>query len=145
MAYFPNFVMWAFKCKQEASRKPLPTNKKISLRDALEDLYKDRFYEPHLFLNSYHDEGVADDESYTIAVNPQLRETMLWITKHILTTIGKDTYLTINVYIRIGTSMLNKLVDNGVISKELGIYYHDNMVANTADLISELSLEELPF
>lgn len=103
--------------------------------------------EPHLFWMTDRNlvDAVSNKYEYEYCINSELRKTMTWITKRIFNTIGIDNYLSIGVYLRIATSMLNKLVDDGVIDKDTNIYYHDNLVRNVYTLISELNTEDLPF
>ena len=120
------------------------------LKDIITEFRNNRMLcktDPYLFWCSDRDliDAVMEEYEYEYCINPELRSKMKWATEHILNMIGIDNYITVHVYIRIFTSMLNKLVDEGIISKEVGIYYHDNLVRNTMSLISDLSIEDLPF
>lgn len=120
------------------------------LKDIITEFRNNRMLcetDPYLFWCSDRDliDAVMEEYEYEYCINPELRNKMKWATEHILNMIGIDNYITVHVYIRIFTSMLNKLVDEGIISKEIGIYYHDNLVRNTMSLISDLSTEDLPF
>lgn len=149
MAYFPNCLIDFYVWREQArTRKPFSRDQVPKLKTIIKELYSKNYNEPHLF-SCDHDPGNFDDiaalASYEYCINPDLRKTMLWISTKILSTVGKDNYLTVNVYIRIATSMINKLVDKNIISKEFGIHYHDNLVANTNALISAINTEDLPF
>jgi hypothetical protein len=150
MAFFPNFLRKRYQLQKVAeTRTPFPEENIPSILNLLEILRHDNnLWELHFFMDSCElltlDE-IANDALYQMCINPKLREALQWICNKVLLTIGVDNYLSTAVYTRIGTSMLNKLVDDGIISKELNIFYHDNFVANTASLVSAISVEELPF
>ena len=117
------------------------------LKDILTEFKNNRMLEetdPYLFWCS--DRVLSDKElEYEYCINPELRKVMQWATAHILPIMKMDAYFTISVHIRIFASMLNKLVDSGSITKDISIYYHDNLVRNTMSLFSALSSEDLPF
>ena len=146
--YFPNYLIQRYCWLQQAkTRKPFRKDQCPKLSIIVNELFSNDYEEPHLFMSDIgqdYDE-IAEKASYEYCINPELRDVFYWITKRIMSTINIDNYLSTNVYIRIGTSMLNKLVENNKLEKELNIYYHDNLVANVASLLSVLNTEDLPF
>lgn len=150
MAFFPNYIKRRYQLKKQAeTRKAFPQENIPEYSEILNIFRQENIlWEPHLFLHSneilYTDE-LANDVSYKICTNIELRKVLMWISKRILSTLGIDNYLSINVYIRIGTSMLNNLVEQGCITKSENIYIHDNLVRNVSSLLSELNTENLPF
>jgi hypothetical protein len=146
--FFPNFLKTRYQLKKQAeTRAPFPLDQVPTYRELL-DIYREEKidYIPQLFWEDPNStDEIAIEAMYKQATCSDLRETQKWICKHTLFTINIDNYLSIGVYTRIATSMLNKLEQEGVISKELNIYYHDNFVKNLAVLNSAMSLEELPF
>jgi len=150
MAFFPNFLKERYRlCKQAELRAPFRDDQIPPIKEILEVFRKNNnTWIPYLFLAECDlnlERGIICEESYQICVNKQLRDTLEWISRRVLTTIGIDNYLSIGVYTRIGTSMINKLVYQGVITKGDGMYYHDNLVRNAADLLSAITEEDLPF
>lgn len=152
MAFFPNFLKWRYRVIHDARRTPIPQDHTVSCEEALKFFQKDENAftdEPYLFLSEYdlvsNENETVSDTSYKIATCPELRKVLSWISKHILYSVGIDYYMTIDVYVRIGSSMLNKLVEDGILTKDLSIIYHDNLVRNLKDLISTMNEESLPF
>ncbi|WP_173431824.1 hypothetical protein [Sharpea azabuensis] len=150
MAFFPNFLKMRYQLEMQAkTRAPFPESCIPKCIDILDHYRKSNtFWFPHLFLNEYNTEStdeIVDDALYEICINEELRKVLKWISKRTISTIGIDNYLSINVYTRIGTSMLNQLVDDELLSKPLNILYHDNFVRNLADLTQEINVESLPF
>lgn len=146
--YFPNCLNLRYIYYNRAA-KTTPKDH-ISIKEILKffkDIPNGLDNEPHLFFcpSDLQFDEIAKNAEYEYCINPELRKTFAWISRKILSTIGVDNYLSTNVYIRIGTSMLNDLVKRNVISKEFGIYYHDNLIANTNALLSVLNTEDLPF
>jgi hypothetical protein len=41
--------------------------------------------------------------------------------------------------------MLNKLVDDGIINKDISIAYHQRLITNVRKILSEINAEDLPF
>lgn len=148
MAFFPNYLKRRYQLKKQAEmRTPFNEDCIPSVKEILATYRKEDLWDPHLFLSEYdlNTQNNIDDRIYEICRNKKLHDTLWWISKKMLTTIGVDNYLTVGVYMRIGTSMINKLIDDNIISKDFGIYYHDNFVRNATDLISYTLEEDLPF
>ena len=88
---------------------------------------------------------IDKDITYYIAAKPEMRNILHWVNNNIVSKIINCSYSTIYVKIRIATSMLNKLVDSNVISKQDSIYIHFNMVQNLLDLKRDTIDDDLPF
>lgn len=82
---------------------------------------------------------------YTIYDNDELMRIVVWINKKILQQLGKISYLTLAVRLRIATCMLNKAVENCKIDRNIGIILHDNFVKNLTNVHNDLVNESLPF
>lgn len=148
MAFFPNYLKERYRLEISAkNRTPFPQDCIPSCEEILTIRRKNNeLWEPKLFLNEYNlSEDKIDDAIYQICTNAELRKSLEWISKRILSSFGIDNYLTMDVYVRISTSMLNKLEHDGSITKNLNILYHDNLVRNLADLLSYMNEENLPF
>ena len=52
---------------------------------------------------------------------------------------------TIAVRIRIATNMLNKLEEEGVLSKEICTKYHERFTSNVRQILEDIYTEDLPF
>lgn len=97
----------------------------------------------------YYDGQDPDDYDYDLLYyiysNKYLQDLIEWFNSKIIPEFVDMTYQTISVRIRIFTSKLNKLVENGFVDKEMAIRIHLNM---TETLKSEKFLlinEDLPF
>ena len=64
-----------------------------------------------------------------------------WIFRNILCELGRASYLTIGVLLRIATSKLNKLD----LTKEEKLLIHTNMTRNIWNEFYRIENEELPF
>lgn len=93
-------------------------------------------------LNSLND--VIEEAQYK-ACFEKIRKLSKWITKNIILKIQEDNYKTRNVKIRIAVDMMNKIEDEGFISKNIALVYFDNIVTNIQQLKIDLDLEDLPF
>lgn len=145
MAFFPSYLRKRYQLKKQAeTRTPFHEDCIPSIKEILNS-FNDDMWEPHMFLNEYDLNSTDNVELYQICTNYELRKTLQWISNKILSTIGIDNSITVGVYIRISTSMINKLVDDGIITKQFGIYYHDNFVRNATDLMCIVNTEDLPF
>lgn len=87
-----------------------------------------------------------DDEIiYEIWRNSQLHYIITWINKKITLALGQESYQTIDVRIRIAISMLNKIIEEGCISKKIGDLIYDRLVTNVRREMSAINTEDLPF
>lgn len=148
MAFFPNYLRKRYQLlKQAELRTPFPEDQIPELKELIQIFQHDGI-EPHFFMDTFDldpTNEIATEVSYKIATDPELRDVLNWICKRTLFYVIVSNYVSINVHIRIGTSMLNKLVESEHISKEMNIYIHDNFVQNLVDLQCAISTEELPF
>ena len=101
------------------------------------------------FFVPYYDGQDPDDYDYDLLYyiysNKYLQDLIEWFNSKIIPEFVDMTYQTISVRIRIFTSKLNKLVENGCVDKEMAIRMHLNM---TETLEKEKILvinEDLPF
>lgn len=119
-----------------------------TIKDALmtvkQDHIKDCFMSNVLIVNSQSDE-IANEILYTISTSKDLRRILAWINKNLVIAAPKLRYETRWVKVRIATDMLNKLVYEGVLTKDLNIEIHSNLVQNVEELASDLYEEDLPF
>lgn len=91
--------------------------------------------------------GTADESDilYEIWRNPRLHDILVWINKKIILELGQLDYRAIDVRIRIATNMLNKLENEGYISKNFNIDVHDRFIMNVERERSAINTEDLPF
>ena len=85
------------------------------------------------------------DILYEVSTNNHLRILVRWINRRITLFIGIADYRTLGVRLRIATSMLNKLVENDIVPRDIAEkihYYLCNNVRNECNLITD---EDLPF
>ena len=93
----------------------------------------------------------GDEDEPLYLLKPKAVYVLTWINKKILYELPNVKYVPdkkgkyIDVRIRIATSMLNKLVDDGIIDKEIGITYHRRLITNVRRILNEINAEDLPF
>ena len=147
MAFFPNYLRMRYRLEMQTKmRKPFPEDQMPKCVDIVQHYCNDTI--PHLFLSTSDPNSldeIAVNASYQIATSPELRKILTWITRRTMSAIITGNWFSKDIYIRIGTSMLNKLVEEGKLSKDLNMYYHDNLVSNIAALYFEANSEDLPF
>lgn len=97
----------------------------------------------------YYDGQDPDDFDeqllYDIWSNKHLQELIRWFNSKIIPEFTQMSYQTINVRIRIFCSKLNKLVENGYVSKEIAIKIHLNLVDTLKEEYTAFINEDLPF
>ena len=97
----------------------------------------------------YYEEQDPDDFDeqllYDIWSNNHLQELIKWFNSKVIPEFTTMSYQTINVIIRIFCSKLNKLVDEGLVSKETAIKIHLNLVETIKEEHTALINEDLPF
>ena len=98
-----------------------------------------------LHVNSRSSDYEEDVVLYTIYDNDELMRIVVWINKKILQQLGRISYLTLAVRLRIATGMLNKAIYNCKIDRNIGIMLHDNFVKNLMNVHNDLMNESLPF
>ena len=77
--------------------------------------------------------------------NSHLQFIVRWINRKITLCIGIETYRTLGVRVRIATSMINKLVNEGYLSKRMSMRIHYYLCENVRNESSLVVNEELPF
>lgn len=115
--------------------------------DAIQNVEQEKFHKFHFEIYIMLDLNDTDifSKSFKISEIGKLSELVLWINKNLLQQIRKDNYITRNVKIRIATGMLNNLEKEKIITHDLNVYYHDNLVNNLFNLDKAIILEDLPF
>lgn len=101
-----------------------------------------------LFVPYYEEQDPDEyDEQllYEIWSNKELQKLITWFNSKILPDFENLSYQTIQVRERIFISKLNKLVENGTISKETGIKLHLNLVDTLEKEAFDYVNEKLPF
>jgi hypothetical protein len=91
--------------------------------------------------------GPEDEPLYIL--KPKVIDLLLWVNRKILFELPRIKTPTnvqwIGVRIRIATNMLNKLVTEGILAKEVSIEYHRRLVSNVRQILGEIYTEDLPF
>lgn len=90
---------------------------------------------------------IAEDATYKICTCKEVRKVITWICVNLLVPILTDRADTRNVKIRIAVDMLNKLENQKIITKDLNLFYFDNVVSNIQDLWWDIVADDhkLPF
>lgn len=92
-------------------------------------------------------QGPEDEPLYIL--KPEAIDLLVWVNSKILYELPKTKNLSeiqwVNVRIRIATNMLNKLVDNGVLTKDIAIEYHRRLTSRIKQILSAIYTEGLPF
>ena len=98
---------------------------------------------PDWLILDYHENRIGDDGDilYLVCTNLALRKWLVWVWKRIFVPLDSISYYTMEVRIRIATSMLNKLQ----IPKSISIKIHANLVENLHYCHYILTTEDLPF
>lgn len=82
-------------------------------------------------------------------LKPKAIDLLTWVNTKILFELpkAKEDFIskTIAVRIRIATSMLNKLEEEGVLSKEICTKYHERFTSNVRQILEDIYTEDLPF
>lgn len=91
------------------------------------------------------DSELASKVQYEWCTNKNLRKVENWIVKNIFLQLNDLHPKTKDVRIRIATSMLNNLVNNNQLEKELSVYIHEAFVDNLSKVWFDLEVESLPF
>ena len=87
-----------------------------------------------------------DDDLYNkVHRNEHLMKLISWFNSKFIPEMPSMSYLTIQVRVRIFVSKLNKLVNEGLIDKEVAIKVHLNLVDTLKEEYELLVNEELPF
>jgi len=101
------------------------------------------------FFVPYYDSQDPDDYDYDLLYyiysNKYLQDLIEWFNSKIIPEFVDITYQTISVRMRIFTSKLNKLVENGCVDKEMAIRIHLNMTETLQNEKFLLINEDLPF
>lgn len=89
---------------------------------------------------------IDEEDMYDIILqNKDLQDVILWINSKILTQLETLESKTLDVRIRIATSMLNNVVQKSNIKPINGIIIHDNFVKNLKEVYFDLKTDDLPF
>lgn len=117
-------------------------DKNHSLRDRYELLLPFVKQHSHLVtINRYETFGPYPPTFITSHMFTEMWDFNQWIFRNILCELGRASYLTIGVLLRIATSKLNKLD----LIKEEKLLIHTNMTRNIWNEFYRIENEELPF
>ena len=91
--------------------------------------------------------GSEDEPLYIL--KPKIINILDWVNRNILFKLPKAKYDSntqwIGVRVRIATNMMNKYVDEGILSKEMAIEYHRRMTSRIREILGDIYTEDLPF
>lgn len=140
---------WALIYKAKHRCKDVPTEIIPEPYDILKD-YPNRGYPQFMYCHVISTlDYIAEEASYVYCTNSRVREVYKWVEKNIIYRVIWDNWKTLSVKVRIAVDMLNKLENEGVISKELNLFYFDNIVANSRELYLDTMFsnpdDDLPF
>ena len=87
-----------------------------------------------------------DEEMFEyIHSNYELMRVVRWTNRNILVKLGKISYKTLGVHLRIICSMLTKLKEHGDLREDVYYTLHSNLTKNVLDLHYKINTEDLPF
>lgn len=109
----------------------------------------DKYHFSMFYIRIMIPDFVEPDEAYKMSMewasNYDLRTVEYWITKNIFIVLNDLRQKTYDVRIRIATSMINKLVNEGKLDRKLAILFHQGFVENLKKVWYDLQMESLPF
>ena len=140
---FSQIILKHWKLKHQC--KDVPSEIYDDISKAIDGYYPQIMYCHVISTLDY----IAEEAFYTLCTNKEVRKVAEWVCEHIVNQMKQDfKRQTTNVKIRIAVDMLNKLEYEGKISKELNLFYFDNIVTNCQELWFDVHfapLDELPF
>lgn len=91
--------------------------------------------------------GSEDEPLYIL--KPKVINILEWVNRRILFELPrvKNNYEAqwIGVRLRIATNLFNKMVDEGLLTKDIAIEYHQRMTSRVKEILGEIYTEDLPF
>lgn len=91
--------------------------------------------------------GPKDEPLYIL--KPNIIDILKWVNQKILFELPRVKNSSeaqwIGVRLRIATNMLNKQVDEGMLTKEMAIEYHQRMTSRIREILGKIYTEDLPF
>lgn len=90
-------------------------------------------------------DNIVEEAKYILCTNNEVRELAKWVNKNLVLTCFTDKIKTRDVKIRIAVDMLNKLENRKIISKDVALFYFDNICFNIRELWWDTMSDELPF
>lgn len=92
---------------------------------------------------------ILKPEVLNYPVNKEGLNIIEWANKNILYELPKVksyvNYSFIDVRIRIFSNMLNKLMEENILSKDICIMYHQRLILRVKEILGKIYVEELPF
>lgn len=92
---------------------------------------------------------ILKPEVLNYPVNKEGLNIIEWTNKNILYELPKVksyvNYSFIDVRIRIFSNMLNKLMEENILSKDICIMYHQRLILRVKEILGKIYVEELPF
>lgn len=92
---------------------------------------------------------ILKPEVLNYPVNKEGLNIIEWVNKNILYELPKVksyvNYSFIGVRIRIFSNMLNKLMEENILSKDICIMYHQRLILRVKEILGKIYVEELPF
>lgn len=92
---------------------------------------------------------ILKPEVLNYPVNKEGLNIIEWANKNILYELPKVksyvNYIFIGVRIRIFSNMLNKLMEENILSKDICIMYHQRLILRVKEILGKIYVEELPF
>lgn len=91
--------------------------------------------------------GPEDEPLYML--KPKVIDVLEWTNRRILFELPKVKTSTsiqwVGVRIRIATNMLNKCVDENILTKDIAIEYHQRLTSRVREILRNIYVEDLPF
>lgn len=92
---------------------------------------------------------ILKPEVLSHAVNKEGLNILEWVNKNILYQLPRVKTCSdaqwIGVRIRIASNMFNKIEQEGILSKDICIEYHQRLTSNVRKILGEIYTEDLPF
>lgn len=142
---FSQFLLERYRVLRKAQKLP---QDHVDIEDAINYLANSGYAPQILYCHVITTlDYIAEEASYKVCICPELRKIAEWLWKNIVLNINIDKKQTTDVKLRIAVDMLNKLENKGIISKDLNLFYFDNVVTNVQNLWWDMfaSPDRLPF
>lgn len=145
MVYFPKQLVERVNAYNNAKMRTnsIPIYDEEHVKQALDFIIQEKCYVPQIIFSDLS--RTAPDIAYEYCINPHLRKCIQWINDNILYKLDSDSYVTLDVKVRIAVCMIDKLVEQELLHKSYSIEAGCNLYENVRAVKNILLNLDLPF